>query len=571
MLLAIAGAPASAQNAMGDGRALDNNLSPNTQYNAPRADFTQEIRFRNAIATGNAPGGVSFRGDVGYAAPYEFRGELGSDDLFAFRRDSLYSGLAGMGIRGTEAVQYQFALTTGARLPQNVVGSLTVSRDQGGYVSPRAPEGLGQRPQFAPTIGRPSDAEGVDLSAPGFSDTSATNQLRSTSAYTTNRGYTPFLLRTLPAQDGGQDIALTATALRGLKATKMFDPATLYAGAGVEEDPNAEPRAGVEGSGFAGSGPQVNRPDSTYDEAARLEPTRPVTAYEEVLRRVRARAEAAGLAEAPEDPAQRPEWEQRLYDIRNQVMSGTEPDAPADPVPGTEVPLPREIDIENPSGEDAPREPLATDVRFDPATMDLIRETGEPVQHLVDPNAENVDVYVHHVREGERLLAEGKYFDAEERFTRALSARPGDVTSQIGRVHAQIGAGMFLSASLNLRTVFIGSPGAVGTRYAESLLPGPERLGTLMTVLRENIGLAERPGGRLALDPAVQRDSALLLAYLGYQTGDDEALTQGLADFKRRVAPSQDRPGASVDWRMAALLEGVWVRGDRSGRDAVEE
>src|SRR6185295_6270421 len=61
--------------------------------NAARPDFAQEVRFRNAIVTGNVPGGMSFRGNAGYVAPGELFTHLGSNDLFAFRRDSVYSGL----------------------------------------------------------------------------------------------------------------------------------------------------------------------------------------------------------------------------------------------------------------------------------------------------------------------------------------------------------------------------------------------------------------------------------------------------------------------------------------------
>jgi hypothetical protein len=125
-VLALAGSAgtAGAQNALGDGRLLDNNLSAQGTANTPVRDLDAEIRFRNAIVTGNAPGGLSFRGDVGYTAPGEFRGELGSDSTFAFRRDSLVSGLAGAGIRGIDALQYQMALTTGSMPPQSLVGGL---------------------------------------------------------------------------------------------------------------------------------------------------------------------------------------------------------------------------------------------------------------------------------------------------------------------------------------------------------------------------------------------------------------------------------------------------------------
>src|SRR5690606_29097744 len=61
-------APASAQNAHGSGRALDANLQQGgSRYNPPgrNANIAEEVRFRNAIVTGNAPGGLSFRGDAG--------------------------------------------------------------------------------------------------------------------------------------------------------------------------------------------------------------------------------------------------------------------------------------------------------------------------------------------------------------------------------------------------------------------------------------------------------------------------------------------------------------------------
>ena len=116
-LLLFAGSAANAQNALGDGNALDANPGQYGSSNYARPSLVDELRFRNSIATGNAPGGLSFRGDLGYRSAGEFTGELGSDSLFAFRRDSLYSGLAGMGIRGTDALQYQFALTTGSAPP----------------------------------------------------------------------------------------------------------------------------------------------------------------------------------------------------------------------------------------------------------------------------------------------------------------------------------------------------------------------------------------------------------------------------------------------------------------------
>lgn len=73
-LIALAGtawvvSPAAAQTALGDGTALDASPSSQGRVNPARPSFSQELQFRNAIVTGNAPGGLSFRGDLGYRAP----------------------------------------------------------------------------------------------------------------------------------------------------------------------------------------------------------------------------------------------------------------------------------------------------------------------------------------------------------------------------------------------------------------------------------------------------------------------------------------------------------------------
>src|SRR4051812_30179401 len=119
-------APALAQN------VLDRNLQQGSGgVNPGRPDFAQEVRFRNAIVTGNVPGGPSFRGNVGYRAPGEFAGNLPSNSLYTFRRDSVYSGLGGMGIRGTDALQYQFAATTGNTPPPGFSYGLPTVRREG--------------------------------------------------------------------------------------------------------------------------------------------------------------------------------------------------------------------------------------------------------------------------------------------------------------------------------------------------------------------------------------------------------------------------------------------------------
>jgi hypothetical protein len=95
---------------------------------------------------------------------------------------------------------------------------------------------------------------------------------------------------------------------------------------------------------------------------------------------------------------------------------------------------------------------------MDPGTLDLIRASERPVEALIDPNATSRDIFSEHMRAGERLIATERYFEAEERFARALAVRPSDQTAQLGRVHAQLGAGLLLSGAVNLRTLFTLHP-----------------------------------------------------------------------------------------------------------------
>src|SRR5215471_6059992 len=189
--------------------ALDRNLQVGSGgVNAPGRDFKKELEFRNAIVTGNAAGGISFRGDVGYRAPGEFFGHLGSNDLFAFRRDSALSGLGGVGIRGTDALQYQFAVTTGNVPPSGLTGIPVYSRSGAGI---RAEQ----------TIDRPQRAEGFrEVSRPkpddpGYDERGLTLlAVRSPSAYMANRGLQPTVLGR--GEENAEPKAVTASMLRGV-------------------------------------------------------------------------------------------------------------------------------------------------------------------------------------------------------------------------------------------------------------------------------------------------------------------------------------------------------------------
>lgn len=550
-LLAGSAADVSAQNALGDGRALDNSLSVHGRYNHERRSLSSEFAFRNAVVTGNAPGGMSFRGDVGYLAPGEFSAELGSNDLFAFQRDSLRSGMAGMGIRGTEALQYQLALTTGNQPPANLVGRYFVSRS-GAPVTSTSPthfgditqsDGLRQRPAIDPE----SDDRGTMLW-----------MLRSPSAYMSNSGLQTSALRSVRA--GENAYTLTASPLRGVRMTPIPELATAPTGAYTPpvqptEEPDERP---------TGADERLDRPLDAPIES-RVQPT------------MQGQPDAQGRTASPESTRIRTmhsEIMQRLIE-QDQAEKAEDVFSDSPTIVDRVSTLLAQISGVRSRGEDRedPDEPVeadpSTNLRFDPETMRMLRGDGTPVEQYIDPADAGRNLYAEQLSTGQQLMAEGRYFDAEERFAHALSLRRGDVTAQVARLHAQIGAGLFLSASLNMQSLSINRPEVFAARYGPELLPSRDRLEALVTLFQNTI--TEGTERYAASSPQVRQASGLLLAYIGYQMGREDLVRTGLDDFRRRVSVGLD-PAAppSFELRLSEMFRAMWLPGDRpapSGKD----
>ena len=508
VLLIAAGACGSAlgQDALGDGRALDNSLSTQSRYNARRPSLADEFRFRNAIVTGNAPNGMSFRGDVGYTAPGEFSGLLGSNDLYAFRRDSLNSGLAGMGIRGAEALQMQFAMTTGARPPQNLMGTYSVPRSGGSTLAPitfNDPLHPEQAIQRAPEL---DETEGAGLTS-----------LRAPSSFDANRGYQPMLLAWETPQEGQDWYGITASELRGVSRSELSLP---------------------------------ENPAGRLDNA--VAPELIENSYIKLMERLQLESQMLPPPVVPEDEVDqnKSSWQIRLEQLQRDYLLDLSAPKPIEPAP----------EGAGPSG--APPLPgQPAEGQLDPQTVDLLRSYGPPAKDFVAPDVN--DVYGEHMRIGQKYFQEGRYFDAEERFAQALTIRPNDVVAQTARIHAQIGGGMYLSAALNLRTLILEQPPVVSARYDASLLPDAERLAEVVAALREGIAGAQ---GREVNGAMLRRAraSGLLLAYIGFQTSDHEMTGEGIEAARAAIVQSTD-PASDGDnkaeQRLLNLLDAVW--GDR--------
>ncbi|TVQ63592.1 MAG: tetratricopeptide repeat protein [Phycisphaerales bacterium] len=585
-LLLSAGA-AYGQTGLGDGRGLERDMSRYGPGGPPPLgrDIMSEIRFRNAIVTGNAPGGASFRGNVGYTDPFEFRGGIGSDDLFAFRRDSMYSGLAGVGIRGTEALQYQFALATGSAVPQGLVGDLSMRRDGfrrlAGDLPNVTPTGPGASPLQRVDDGMP----GSGMNALGSMDTRGRLlEMRSTSAYAANSGLRQELLGVYPMDDRGGQYGMIASPLRGIRPIPLgaIDPMTGMPMA--EEDPGMRARE------------EARAPTPRRDDASRLPgmpdaPTMPGmdplqgqgvsgrvdagrqdlrlptgtsrdddvrrTPHDRVMDRLRGM-----LPASPEDPASGVSptvepLEERLDALRAELrrfeaaMEGRPLDGtrPGDPSDRERSRLP-EVDLERPVLEDDDESREPDDGLFDPETLRLIRDSGGELDSLLPSGDVERDLFTSHMAAATRLMEAGRYFDAESRYITALAVRANDPSAMVGRVHAQLGAGLLDSAAVNLRALLTRHPEMAGVRYVLAARPTDERLEHVLGQLRERVEGAS----------GIRESHATLLAYVAFQLGERETVLEAItlldrADRERREAGGRGDP-------MPSFLRGIWIDRD---------
>ncbi|MBT6269456.1 MAG: hypothetical protein HOI88_03815 [Phycisphaerae bacterium] len=142
------------------------------------------------------------------------------------------------------------------------------------------------------------------------------------------------------------------------------------------------------------------------------------------------------------------------------------------------------------------------------------------------------------VKLAETALAKGEYFAAQKRFTQALQFIPGHPMATAGLAHANIGAGLYLSASHILQSLLTFQPEMIDVLYARQLLPPRLEL-VRAGIIAENRLENERDGSMYAF----------LLAYIGHQIQDDEMLTLGLKELEKY---------SDKDDRFVPLLRSIW-------------
>lgn len=604
-LLALAG-HARAQTALGDGRALDRNPQVGSGgYNPAAPSINDQIRLNNAIITGNAPGARSFRGYVGYGAPSDFRATVPSDTLYSFRRDSAISGAFGAGVRGTDALRYQFALSTGQALPQSIAQSYASIPRAGSTTSASAASALRSTSEFLasqsarPTlVGARVDDQGYEWSVKA-SPLLGINWARSDrpirrierpedavskfdlGASQSGRELEPLSTRgRVPGLSGIESVApgIESVLDREPPSSPLLAPSTRVMPQSSEVHAqvlhqlqsafdSSKPPA-TDSSAAKPAQPPVDASLEAQMERLRArlrgQPEKPKPAqpsiYEPILNRLnspdRKPGEAPSIPNTPEAP--KPDAKSPAGDKPADASTPPATPPPYDPrqpvkpgefrqVPKVNDPEPRDPDTGKRIVKDLP----SSTSPLSPEMVKGIQSVGQmKIDMLTRPRVvvegqgrAELNVYESHMVAGQDALTAAKFFEAEDRFTRAVAAMPGDPLAQVGRAHAQLSAGLYISAAANLRRLFSDHPEMIGATYGSNLVPTGQRADRIAEQLRADMTKEI---------PALGRDAAMLLAYLGHIRSDPTFTREGLAEMAKRFDPNNPADAAFLDLSRAA-------------------
>lgn len=556
--------------------ALDRNLQQGGSGVNP-ANPTEDFAARNQLIYGNV-GGLGFFRDSALPAPGDFRGQLGSDELFRFRAAS--TPPTNIGMPGQIAPLQGGAPTVVQRsFAAPIEGSQAVRVfDQPAWTNPSIPTGQTFDPrrtgagfdrpdalQFGGAgLGQFQDADGrlnqiiarpmigVRTLGPDQRTPLAPGMDRTDDAWADDQ------LAPAPGMRPG----LTPGMAPGMTpGTTPGFPGELTPGRGITDrdrasgEPPAESRRNISLMLGAQLGGELHRDwrigevaGRTQDEQlARIQASvlqvqgsrqaRPgEDVYMDLLSALQQReavlAGRAGAVVIPQDSLVR-------------VHEPTDGEA-APAVPGLDAPqLPGLGDIaREPTAEELR---LAEQVRIEatrralglPPQADPDAEEADADRAVVRPEIERLIEALRHdlaplgtlagqrddritglMRQAEQLLSEGRYFDAERAFGGVLTLRPDRPMARVGLVHSQIGAGLLQTAGLNLRRLLADHPELTATRYEARLLPGVPRIEWATQRLRE---MAANQQGE---------ETGLVLAYIGFQIGQRSLVELGLDVFE---------------------------------------
>lgn len=543
-LAAFMPASAWAQHALGDGRTLDASLQHGSGgVNAPQA--APDYRARNDVITGNVAGLGYFRGSTGYRAAGELNARQSSDALFRFQAVSLPQvapgGVPAAG--GTATVLRPMSPGTGVAIDAPIsVGGLLMPRMEpargglgGGLTRDRVVAGDGRalEVEASPLLGirvmpvvggegRPAaisgSAGGVEPRHPlAANDRMDIRPLQAGSAWGTHS-----VFRSSPDAPGPQ---------LGVLLGRMLQPSV----PGDRTQELDRQLARIEASLFSPLGTATPAPgrDAYLDMLSRIRRQRDIAAGKLAADAAAPPEDAFGAApagalesSAPPSLALTPPTAQQLRAAEAARLAAQRQARQLAP-PGSGAAAGPTKD-----GFDETR-----DRKVKGSLTQFMDAIAAPMPALpsfaavVDARAAAL------IHRAEQDMIDRRYFDAEARYAMAIELTPGNPLPRLGQVHAQIGAGLVQSAAANLMALLAAHPEIAGVRCEPCLLPAAERLDKARRQLDETLVYSSRA------------DLAILLAYMGRQSGQESLVRYGL---DLAVARAADDP-------LVALLGRAWL------------
>lgn len=487
------------------------------------ASMPVDFNARNLIVTHNVAGGRGFRGTVGYLAPTDFRGTTAGDSTQSFRSNSAVSSPQFIAAGG---YQERFSLAQG-------LGVFEYRRDA--------------TPPMANPIAAAAEGR-IRLDQTGSNLAFARQQ---------DQAIEPVLFA-VGVDSARRNVEFAASGLLGLRSRRPDDAIAqsklpLFERARVRREVN-EGRLSEDQifqpfdtrlNADADARIDARLPDGKIDPVD-LTPSGRASAYDDIVRRVverygerpdvRIDADPRALERARKDIGKlnsafgtrvEPE-EEKESPLGIGPLDPTKPagDPPAGPQPLAPKHLPDDT-VPAPANDDSggmkvpiPESPEAQAARDRARLTESVREAAQALNHdvtvsdLSPGDRARVDELV---RDAQQSLARGDFFKAERHFNQALYLSPDNPLLVAGLAHAQLGAGLYLSSALAIRTLFAQHPEMIDVRYDPKLVPNETRLRLAIDTLRPR------------LDGKDGDSYGLMMAYIGNQLDDEAVVSEGLA------------------------------------------
>lgn len=563
---ALAVGPAAAQVQVQGGNALDANQQVGSG-GSNRVENQVDYAQRNLLVTGNVGGGRAFQDNVGYVTAGGFQDALGSDSLFNFRRDSIYSSPQALGVqprntigpaivtRGTTQLPgFQSGTTLGSStrtLYDSRSGTLSFRQNGGALVQLPGVRDLGDLASLH-SLGtvrtqdggyatlNASTLTGVQLNPlqpepfefnPGSSGAPQSQQvpegLLNPELDGTIEGDRPYLDGQRPDSRDTPEVGEDPNVM--MFNNGRFAPSMML-GSQINQDLAVQATQG-ESRSVEGSLTQLNNYIFGTAQPERA-PEAPVNPYDTILDNIRDQA-TQDLADRPEVEVERAPWMDILDNPDEAVLDAV--------ARARDTAIRRSMGLVDENG-DVDLEAELPEIDENSELGQILSDLDYELPRLTTLSGEDREQRHNKmlVRAEQDLIAEN-YLSAENIYRQVLRESADNPLAKAGLIHAQLGGGMIRSAAFNLRSLFAEHPELVALRYDEDLLPSAERMRWLQRELQDMI--AEDIHGA---------EPGLILAYLGYQLQAEPLVQYGLGIALERTPRDPLLP----------VLERIWLERD---------